>query len=243
MIDCDIDGEIAGDPRIIEAKELSQSDWEPPEGLTLAAVTKFNCHKLPLNVALNILAFGANDSKIYLENNDRLTQIALKTRAWRHLWKAGRSGCVHLYKSGSKATRINAKFFDAEYSLVADEDNAIEPDIGYLTNNQFSALFSDRPRNQIHGVSVNTETFCKWLGEQLPTTNLERKLKISLQEAINKKDSPITQSEAQEIASKLGVKPAQKKSRLVLKELQGQQKPGPRGPRKKKIIASNHDVI
>jgi hypothetical protein len=55
-----------------------------------------------------------------------------------------------------------------------------------------------------------------------------------LEEAIAEKREPLTQREAEEIASDHGAKENQKEVREVLTRIQGKQKPGPRGPRNKK---------
>jgi hypothetical protein len=233
MIDYDIDefggGKPEFDPRILEAGELQNTEWEPPNNLTIATVTNCEGDTIPLKIALNLLAYGEPCFEVDMDNPDWPLSIAKKTRAWKHLRNAVKNGTVELYGGGSAGERIAADILNgSNYVLVPGEDNSIEPDIEGLPDGDLAAIFNRGPRRQIHRVHVDKASLVAWLKSQVETPNLKRALEDARK---TNNDQPLTQKAAEGIASRMGAKENQKETRAVLASVQGKQKPGPRGPR------------
>jgi hypothetical protein len=96
-----------------------------------------------------------------------------------------------------------------------------EDGFGIISINKGLCVRSEVTWNDITADS-GEEVLALW-----PAPNLEQRLR----EAIARKGAPLTQREAEVIASDAGVEGGQKKSREVLKYIQGKGKQGPRGPR------------
>ena len=221
-------GKPPSDPRIEEAKQFEKTEWEPPGGLTITSLAEFGGSTIPLEAALNILVYGNPCFEVDMEQSDWPLTMAKKTRAWKMLCGVAQCSLVKLY-GGDSPKLIDPKIFDAcEYYLVANKDNAIEKDLKRYSDDAFAAMFKGGPRNQIQCVHVDKQSLVTWLKSQIGHPNLERALRYEL----SKKGAPLTQGEAEKIASEIGAKENQKEVRAVLKSIQGKHRPGPRGPRK-----------
>jgi len=168
------------DPRMIEGEELSKSDWEPPEGLTIKALQDFDRPFIPLDTVLNLLAYGVPNFEINYDDGNWPAVVARTMRAWNHLRVAAENGTVELIGGGIVGESIDANNLrKTTYVLVTGKDNAIEPDLERYSDDDFFKLFNGGARPQIHYVRVDKASLVKWLGEQLTTWEKSKALPMS----------------------------------------------------------------
>jgi hypothetical protein len=170
-------------PYMIEAEKLSKWDWEPPEGLTINALTDFERPFIPLDTALNLLAYGAPNFEIDFDDPNWPLAVARTTRAWKRLRSAAENGTVELIGGDIICERIDPnELRKGIYVLVPGKDNSIEPDLEKYTDEAFRGIFEGGLRPQFHCVQVDKATFGKWLSQQLTTWKKSKALPMTDEE-------------------------------------------------------------